>query len=413
MIKISYMRYLILFFNLFILVSYTISQSTRDTGIYTTYPAGFYHKVILQDLDGKANPNYISSPQFKVDFQNKSYPCNIEDYTIHYHSLPVSQGRSGTCWAYSAISFMESEIYRINKTKIKLSEIYIVYWEYIDRATDFIRTRGETYLGEGSETNAILRIMRNHGLMPYSIYTGLTKGHDFNDHEKLFNEYSTYLNSLSKETTWDEQEILNHVKSILNKYINTPPEQFTYKGKKYDGKTFMTDFLKISPGKYFSFMSSKEFTYNSKQELVEDDNWWHCKDYYNISLVDFMNLIDSAITHSYTISICGDVSEPGYDALSEVAIIPSFDIPSDYINEDARQLRLTNKSTTDDHCIHIVGYKKIDNTFWYLIKDSGAGAFDGKNKGYRFYHADYIKLKTMNILLHVDAARIVLDKIIK
>jgi bleomycin hydrolase len=126
-----------------------------------------------------------------------------------------------------------------------------------------------------------------------------------------------------------------------------------------------------------------------------------------------MDLFNKTIASGYTISLCGDVSEPGHDKFTEVAIVPSFDIPAEYINEDSRQMRLSNGTTTDDHCIHVVGYKKSGDDYWYLIKDSGSGAFDGRNKGYRFYHEDYIKLKMMNYMIHVDAARPVLDNIIK
>jgi len=160
-------------------------------------------------------------------------------------------------------------------------------------------------------------------------------------------------------------------------------------------------------------MSTMELTYNQKGELVEADNWWHCKNYYNVDLDEYMNIIIDAIENSYSICICGDVSEPGHDSYSEVSIVPTFDIPSEYIDESSRQLRLTNKSTTDDHCIHIVGYQKTGDDLWFLIKDSGAGGFDGPNKGFRFFHEDYVKLKMMNILIHKDGASEILNKIIK
>jgi bleomycin hydrolase len=132
-----------------------------------------------------------------------------------------------------------------------------------------------------------------------------------------------------------------------------------------------------------------------------------------VSADDFMKIIVNAIKSGYTISICGDVSEAGIDKEKQVAMIPSFDIPSEYINDDARQLRLENGSTTDDHCIHLVGYLMKDNKYWFLAKDSGAGAFDGKYPGYKYLSEDYVKLKMMNILLYKYAAKEVLDKIIK
>jgi bleomycin hydrolase len=148
-------------------------------------------------------------------------------------------------------------------------------------------------------------------------------------------------------------------------------------------------------------------------ELVEADNWWHAENYYNLPLEQYSDLLKSAISQGYSVCICGDVSEPGYDRWSEVALVPDFDIPSDYINEYSREMRLQNAATTDDHCIHVVGYLEDNNETWYLIKDSGSGGFDGPNKGYRFYHEDYIRLKMMNFLMNYEPANSILDAIIK
>ncbi len=124
-------------------------------------------------------------------------------------------------------------------------------------------------------------------------------------------------------------------------------------------------------------------------------------------------MIDDALDSAYTVCICGDVSEPGYDRWTEVGIVPDFDIPSSYINEASREMRLTNGTTTDDHCIHIVGMQDLEGERWYIIKDSGSGGFDGPNKGYRFMHEDYIRLKMMNIMVYKYAGKRVLDEIIK
>ncbi len=398
-----------------VLLSFQYAFSQVDKGKFVSYPAGFYQNVIMRELTGKTaeDQGFKSRPQFKMNFDEKSYPTDISKYEVLFHSLPVSQGNSGTCWAYSATSFMESEVFRQHRIKIKISEMFTVYWEYIERAEHFISTKGSTNIGEGSESNAILRVMKNHGMMPFSEYSGLKAGQIYNDHAKMFEEFDNYLKSVKEQELWDEKIVISNVKDILGKYIGIPPETFIYEGKEYTPKAFMTDCLKLEPNRYFSFMSTKEFPYNEKHELVEFDNWWHCKDYYNLELDDYISLLNKSVTSGYTVSICGDVSEPGYDQIVEVAVVPDFDIPSAYINEDSRQLRLSNHTTQDDHCIHIVGYQEMDGANWYLIKDSGSGAFDGINKGYRFYHEDYIKLKIMNYMIHVDIASEMLDGIIK
>ena len=405
-------RYILLIISILFL-QFTYSQI--DKGKFVTYPVGFYNNVIMKDITKKTAEEQAAQPKtaFKMDFDGKKYPTDISKYKTVFHNKPVSQGNSGTCWDYAATSFIEAEIYRQNKIEVKLSEMFTAYYEYVDRAIYFVKTEGETYIGEGSESNAILRIMKNYGLMPKEAFLGLKNGLNYNSHADMFSEIDTYLKYIKINQLWDENIVVSNVKNILDKYIGTPPEKFTYQGKEYTAVSFMNDYLKISPNKYFCFMSTKEFPYNEKHELVEPDNWWHDANYYNVSLDDFIFLARNAIKNGYSISICGDVSEPGYDQIVEVGVIPTFDIPSEYINDDARFMRLANNTTTDDHCIHIVGYQEVSNVCWYLIKDSGSGAFDGPNKGYRFYSEDYIKLKMMNLLMHVDAARQVLDKIIK
>jgi bleomycin hydrolase len=167
------------------------------------------------------------------------------------------------------------------------------------------------------------------------------------------------------------------------------------------------------PFDYFSFMSNTEQAQNQHAELIEDDNWRHFDEYYNVNLNDFVLVLTNALNNGYTACICGDISEPGFDREQGVAVIPTWDIPSAYIDENARQFRLINKTTTDDHCMHIVGFTWQEGKYWFLTKDSNAGAFDGPVKGYRFISEDFVRLKMMNIMVHKQAGKPVLDKIIK
>jgi len=120
--------------------------------------------------------------------------------------------------------------------------------------------------------------------------------------------------------------------------------------------------------------------------------------------------VKKAITDGYSMMIGGDVSSTGYYSFEDVAVIPSYDIPSEYIDEHARQLRWSNGTTGDDHAIHLVGYTEKDDVTWYLIKDSGSGSRNGNNKGYYFYHEDYVKLKMMNFLIHKDGVKDLIEK---
>lgn len=397
-------------------VNLTFSQG-KDKLIFKGYDKSksYYYNDILKDVNEYESKNDTREARKYAgfDFSGKSYPTDPEKYTRHWHSNPVSQGNSGTCWCFSATSFMESEIKRVTGKEEKLSEMYTVYWEYVDRAADYVKTRGETYYEQGSEANAIPKIWKKYGIVPLSAYAGKEEGRKHHSHDKMIEEMKDYLSGVKKQNVWNEELVTSTIKSILDHYMGTPPEKFTIDGKEYTPISYLKDYLKINMNEYFSFMSTKEFSYNETHELVEADNWWHAKNYYNLSLDDYMNLIKETLKQGYTISICGDISEPGSSSTTEVSIVPDFDVPSQFINEDSRQFRLSNASTTDDHCVHAVGYAIVDGVWWFMMKDSGASGFDGAQQGYCYYHEDYIKLKMMNILIHKDPAKKILDKIIK
>jgi bleomycin hydrolase len=392
-------------------ISLIACSQVSDTGIYVEYGPGFYERVIMADRE-KADES-VPKKRFRAGLSDLEFPTDTGLYTPYWHQKPVSQGATGTCWSYATISFLESEVYRTTGRKIKLSEMYIVYWEYVERARAFVEKRGDVYFAEGSEATAVTRIMKKYGIVPYGDYPGLNKGKEFHDHQRMFAEMEGYLENVKKSNAWNTVMVVSTIREILNAHMGIPPQQVFFGKEHYTPLSFMSRVLMLNPDDYFSFMSTMSQAYNQKGELVEPDNWWHCSDYYNVRIDDFMMVIDDAVDSGYTLCICGDVSEPGYDSRAEVGIVPVFDIPADLINESSREMRLVNGSTTDDHCIHIVGSTDYKGNRWYLIKDSGSGAYDGPNKGYRFLHEDYIKLKMMNIMVYKEAGRRILDRIIK
>lgn len=386
-----------------------------DQAIYKMKKNGFYQDSIQSSIKEykAAQTSDDRSTYLTLDFSEYNIPGKIDEYEKVWHNSPLSQGATATCWSFATTSFIESEIFRQTKTKIKLSEMYFVYWEYISRAEYFVDHRGDMYFGQGSEANAVTRIMKEYGALPASVYSGKLKGQRFYDHENLENEIKAYLNSVKQFNIWDKKAVTNNVKSILNHYMGEPPAYVKFKDKSYTPVSYLKEILKINPDDYYCFMSTKSKVYNQKGELEEPDNWWHNDDYYNVHLEDFVSLIENSLANGYSLSVCGDVSEPGYDRYAGVGVIPTFDIPPDLINEDSREYRINSGITTDDHCIHFVGSLEKDDNTWFLIKDSSSGGFDGPHKGYRFIREDYVRLKMLAVMAHKSAAKEILDKIIK
>lgn len=382
-------------------------KETMNKGIFVQKEKGFYEEILEALGDSAA---LSSKKSFKADVSGMDLPKSTGEFKKYWFNDPVSQGRTGTCWSFSTTSYFESEVYRLFNKKVKLSEMYTVYWEYIEKARRFIREKGNSEFGQGSEANAVTRIWKQYGVVPLDAYTGMLPGQKFHDHQEMFKEMDSYLKGLKETDTWNEDAALSEIKIILNKYMFEPPEEFEAEGIKYTPSEYLQKYLGLNLNDYVDILSYMQQPYYQQVEYEVEDNWWHNKDYYNVPLNEFMNALKKAIRNGYTMSIGGDVSEAGYLTKYDVAIVPAFDIPSEYIDENSRQFRFSNKTTTDDHGIHLAGYMEKNGKDWYLVKDSGAGARNGNNKGYCFYHEDYIKLKMMDFMVHKDAVKDLLSK---
>jgi len=385
------------------------AQEIKNKGKLQVYKNEFFEEI------EKASKEFFdkkkeSKKVFKVDFTGLDLPKSKDEFTYFWHNDPLSQGLTGTCWSFSTTSFFESEIYRINNRKVKLSENYTVYWEYVEKARRFVRERGNSSFGEGSEANAVRRMWKEYGIVPEEVYTSKLPGQKFHDHSKLFDEMNDYLKSVKERNAWNEEEVLPTIKSILNYYLGAPPAKFTYEGKEYTPKEFLTKVVNLNLDDYVEIISLMQEPYYTKIIYDVPDNWWRDNNYYNVPLDEYMSLIKNAIRKGFTMAIGGDVSEAGIDSHFKVAMIPTFDIPSEYIDENARQFRFSNGTTGDDHGIHLIGYKNKDGKDWYLIKDSGSGSFNVGDKGYYFYSEDYLKLKIIDFMVHKAAVGDLLKK---
>jgi len=391
----------------------------KDKAIFKEYQPGYYQNYILKGIEdfNKKDEAPKTEPRFKMDFSGMNLPTDIDLYKKQWCNDPVSQGNTGTCWCFSATSYFESEIYRLTQQKVKLSEMYTVYWEYVEKAKYYIKTRGESAFGEGSEANAVTRIWKAYGIVPSDAYNGMLPGQTDHNHSKMFAEMNNYLKSLKAADAWNEDIAISTIKSIMNSYMGVPPSKVTVNGKDMTPQEYLNNVLKLKLDDYCDVISLMEKPYFTQMEFKVTDNWWHSSDYYNLPLDDYMSIIKNAIRKGYTIGIGGDVSEAGFESFQQVAVIPSFDIPEEYIDEYARQFRFSNQTTGDDHGLHIVGYYEINGKDWYLVKDSGAGSSNvskqSKSFGYYFFREDYIKLKILDFIIHKDMMKDYLLKFAK
>lgn len=387
------------------------AQERRDRGQFIPAENKFYQEIEKSIQMFNSGPDKPKAPSFKMDFSTIDHPKSVDEFKTVWAGNPVSQGMTNTCWSFSTTSFYESEVKRLSGFDVRLSEQYIVYYETIHKAREFVRTRGASLFDEGSETNAVARMMKMYGIVPHDAYTGYRIGQKFLDHSVMFEEMKSYLRQVKETSSWNEAAVESTIRSILDHYMGKVPDQVIHGGKKMTPVQYMTNILKLNPDEYVDFMSLMEKPFWQQAEYDVPDNWWNSDVYYNVPLDVFISIVKSAVKNGFSIAIGGDVSESGIYGAAGLAVVPTYDIPSAFIDDYARQLRFTNGSTTDDHAVHLVGWVEKPNGTWFLIKDSGSGAHNNPmGKGYYFYHEDFVKLKMMSFTIHKDAVKDILPR---
>jgi len=350
-----------------------------------------------------------SARSLRFEYTNVNKPEAPDVFESQFHFPPVRQYLTGTCWCFSAVSYMESEVYRLTEQEIKLSEMYIVYHEYLEKARYYVQQRGQRWPGQGSETNAAFRMAKKYGLVPDEDYPGYIES-ELHDHSRVSREVRAFMAHVKENDLWDEEAVLDHVRLILNRHFGTPPETIEFNGRNLTPKEFAEEILQLNPDDYCSVMSTLSQSFYIQGPLEVPDNWWHDSTYYNIPLDEWYDILVDAVDDGYTLTIGGDVSEPGWNGVEDACVIPDFDIPREYINQDSREYRIWYDITSDDHGVHLVGHTEIDGFDWFLIKDSGSSGHRGEFKGYYFIRDDYLRLKMLCFTVHKDAMKDILHK---
>jgi bleomycin hydrolase len=357
----------------------------------------------------KETPESKAANFLAADLSDFSHPTDPREFTQLYHLPPVPQGNTGTCWAFAATSLLESELRRQGRAEVRLSVMHTVYWEYVEKARRFLREKGRSFLGQGSEPNSALARIKQYGLVREADYTGLVGGRTAHDHEALFREFRDHLAQLQAGKAWDEAAGIAGVRAILDRHLGRPPDRITVDGRSLSPLEYLAS-LGLEPDDYVAFISFMYLPFYSRGEYKVPDNWWHFAGYCNLPLHEFRLAFLRALRKGYTATLAVDFSEPGYLGQDDVAMVPTFDIPSTYIDQSSREMRFANGTSTDDHAVHCVGYLESGQGNWFLIKDSWENAWWGPVKGYFFYQDDYLRLKGLMFMTHKAAVKEFLEK---
>jgi len=351
----------------------------------------------------------------------------------HLDATPVeSQGYTGTCWSFSALSYFESELIRKgNKNPDLLSEMFVVRKAYESKAEKYIRMDGKINFSEGGAFHDIPFVIRNYGIVPLDVYKGLNYGSETHDHSEMFavldGSVQGLLNHMKKSNTGLSTAWMSALTGILDAYFGTDLKEFEYKGKKYTPQSYAKA-IGLNMDEYVSLTSFTNHKMYEKCQLAIPDNWaWG--ESYNVGLDELFESCEYALKNGFTLAWGADVSEKGFSFKNGLAIVPedpstievkgkdnknfsdagadkasnAFVTPQKelVITPEFRQKGYDMKTTTDDHGMHIVGiYKDQNDTKYLLVKNSwGTSNYP---KGYLYVSENYFKYKTINIYVHKD-----------
>lgn len=347
-------------------------------------------------------------------------------------TTPVkNQNRTGTCWSFSGVGFLESELLRMGKGEHDLSEMFIVSHSYKDKADKFVRLHGSLNFAQGGSFGDVLYATKHYGVVPESVMNGLQYGEEQHVHGELESLATSYVNTVIRNGNGKLSPVWKKgFDGIIDSYLGEVPEKFTYNGKEYTPQSFASE-LGLNIDDYVSLTSFTHHPFYTQFPIEVQDNWrWDLS--YDLPLNELMEVFDNAINTGYTIAWASDVSEKGFtrNGIAVAADVKSMETSgSDQdrwvglsktekdneikkmlekpcqeltITQEMRQKDYDNYQTTDDHGMQIYGIAK-DQTGkkFYMVKNSWGT--DNKYKGTWYASEPFVAYKTMNIIVHKDA----------
>ncbi|HKK59623.1 MAG TPA: C1 family peptidase [Salinivirga sp.] len=367
----------------------------------------------------KAHLSAILIMVFIVGFLSYSNAQETENTTAYGfnivkelpHTMAKDQGRAGTCWSFATTSFLESEIMRMGKDSVDLSEMFFVYHAYLDKAQRYIMRHGQTNFSQGGQAHDVMNVIREEGMVPEKAYTGIAYEGTEHNHSEVVAMMHGMLDKLAQQRNkmplW-----IDAFRAVMDVYFGILPENFEWNGKEVTSKEFQKS-LAVNPDDYVELTSYEFYPYYTSVNLDIPDNW-SFDHYYNVKLEELIETIDYAIAEGYTVCWDGDVSEHGFNHGKGFAVLPTEDAfkeesylndiaPEKEVTTDLREATFMSQESTDDHLMHLIGTSEDrEGNPHYIIKNSwnhNSNDFQGK----LHMSLPFVKAKTIAIMVHKDA----------
>ncbi len=339
-------------------------------------------------------------------------------------TTPVkNQQRTGTCWSFSATSFLESEIMRWSGAENDLSEMFVVRNIYKMKCENYLRRQGKTQFGEGGLGHDQLEAVRRFGIVPESVFSGKKDPSKPHDHaemaETLEAMMKNYVEKGQKGQLSDNWSAA--VDAVLDAYLGKMPEKFEVNGKPFSPREYAEN-LGLTARKLDEYVTVTSFSHQPFYQnfpLEVPDNWASGQ-MLNLPLDEMMQVLNAALDQNLTVEWDADVSNKGFSHKNGLALVPekNFEDMTDdektavwkspvrekTVDQAMRQRLFDNLTTQDDHLMHIVGaLESGDGGPFFLVKNSWGDGGGNPNKGFVYVSEAYMKLNTISFMVHRSA----------
>ncbi len=314
------------------------------------------------------------------------------------HTSVLSQGSTGTCWSFATTSFLESEIIRKGFPETDLSEMFFVYHAYLNKARKYLLYHGRNNFGQGGQAHDVIDVLSDYGMLPDKDFPGEKIDGRFR-HRDLVNELNKEVVRLNKKRKNFELTDIESLESILEEHIGRIPR----KTKTSNGRVTPVEFremLAINPSDYVELTSYSHHPFYEPFVLEVPDNWSHSL-YYNLPLNELMQVMTYSIKNGFTFCWDGDTSEELFSHKKAIARLNEK--YEGKVDQELRQKTFFNRKTTDDHLMHVVGLSKNEKGETAFYTKNSWGEKSNNFGGYLHMTENYVKLKTIAILVHKDA----------
>lgn len=311
--------------------------------------------------------------RFSIETLNKTTP--VKD-----------QGQSSLCWAYAMLATIESD--RLMKgDSVSLSPHYVARMMLRSEAVNRYTAGGHCEASLTATAPMSLRLIETYGAMPYDSYRAEC------NYDVLCRRINLVTDRHIRRRAGIHR-LLKTADDVMDEAIGPLPMRVYMLGAEYTPVEFAHSVC--LPGQYKAFTS---FTHEPfwKDIVLKIPCNRSDEVFYNIPVDSLIGRMVTALKSRCSVCWEGDISEPGFSFKEGRAELP--DGVTD-LSQEARQRMFENFSTTDDHCMEIIGLAHDGAGRPYFVCKNSWGT-GNKYGGLMFMSFAYARMKTIAAVMKV------------